>query len=661
MIQVYKSGNTNFNANGDKVIFPISCMLQMELNGPWELELEHLIDAEDTWKLIVEEAVLSVPTPTSKKQLYRIYNTEKNDSSVTAYARPIFMDAAHEVFLADKKITVKNGQAALNAMLEQTPYSGRSNILNTASAHYVRRNLLEAIAGEDENSFVNQWGGEILYDNYCIHVNERAGGDYGTTIRTGKNLIGLKEKIDMDKVITRIIPVAYKGYTLAGEKPWVDSPNVDRYAIVYTKEVKFEDVKLTEDANEGEVSFANVTELRKELVKRSQKMFAEGCDLPEISYDIDMAYLANTEEYNDVEAIERVGLGDEVHCRHKRLDITTSARAIKLSYNCLLKQTEKVTLGEFSYNYFKSVTSSVNKIKKVTDDNGNLMGESIRGTIDANLARLYAMADTAKRTGEKAILFEDDRDPSSDTYGAMAIGTTGFLIAGEKTQDGRSWDWKTFGTAKGFHAEHLIAGYLTSRNWEEDEQGFRLNLDEGTINAKNLKLDTDGRLELRKARISDAELLVTDTNGDILFGANENGVGLGWNGQAMQFLEGEGTIFINTKTETYGKFSFNYGVDAISTSVDGEGVKLASGGTGMEKGRISVFESDEKSGIGIAAAKDKTVSIGIATDSSNSNYKTMMSFDSPDEPPMIANTWSGTLTCGNQTATVKNGLIVSVT
>ena len=28
------------------------------------------------------------------------------------------------------------------------------------------------INGEDENSFINRWGGEILFDNYTITIND---------------------------------------------------------------------------------------------------------------------------------------------------------------------------------------------------------------------------------------------------------------------------------------------------------------------------------------------------------------------------------------------------------------------------------------------------------------------------------------------------------
>lgn len=48
----------------------------------------------------------------------------------------------------------------------------------------------------------------------------------------------------------------------------------------------------------------------------------------------------------------------------------------------------------------------------------------------------------------------------SPTYGAMSIGTMGFCIASERTADGKDWDWKTFGTGRGFYADYVCVGQL---------------------------------------------------------------------------------------------------------------------------------------------------------------------------------------------------------
>ena len=47
---------------------------------------------------------------------------------------------------------------------------------------------MEALNSNQDNSFINRWGGEILFDNYEIIVNSRVGEDRGVEIRYGKNI-----------------------------------------------------------------------------------------------------------------------------------------------------------------------------------------------------------------------------------------------------------------------------------------------------------------------------------------------------------------------------------------------------------------------------------------------------------------------------------------
>lgn len=84
-------------------------------------------------------------------------------------------------------------------------YSGKSNIKIISTAYYQTKNLIEAICGEEENSFLNRWGGEVLFDNYTITVNDRVGINHGVQVLYGKNIAenGLQEEIDTSEVITK--------------------------------------------------------------------------------------------------------------------------------------------------------------------------------------------------------------------------------------------------------------------------------------------------------------------------------------------------------------------------------------------------------------------------------------------------------------------------
>ena len=279
MIQIYDTGNEKFDFNGDATLEPYSCDCTMILNDAWGLELEAPIDENGKFLHIVKEAVISAPTPISDKQLFRIFHVDKSDTSVVAFAMPVFFDSKDDHILLDVRPTGKNGQQALDIICAGSKYSGESNITKASTAYYIRKNLMEAINGDINQSFVNRWGGEILYDNYKVIVNERVGGDYGARAEFGYNLTGIEETVDMSEVVTRIIPVSYNGHTLDGSKPWVDSPNINKYQKVYTKVIEFSDVMLAEDSpGDNPDACATLAELRTKLIAECNKQFESGID-----------------------------------------------------------------------------------------------------------------------------------------------------------------------------------------------------------------------------------------------------------------------------------------------------------------------------------------------------------------------------------------------
>lgn len=484
MIQCYKSDNTNYDSNGDATLFPTSCKLSTEINGTWELTMSHPLDAEGRWKHLSEGAVISAPTFQSDHQLFRVDKCIKTDSSVEVTAYPIFFDSADDCFLMDTRPTNRNGQDALNIMMQGSKYSGESDITTGGTAYFVRRNLMDAINGEDSPTFIQTWGGEILYDNFKVIINERIGGDYGVEIRYGKNMDGLSYTVDMADVVTRIVPVAYNGRMMSGDTPWVDSENIDKYAKKYIREVKFEDVKLAEDASDSEdeniIICADQTALDAALTQKCKDMYAAGADLPAVTIEVTMIDLAKTEQYKEFQDLVTVGLGDTVHCYNYKLGITTDARVIKLTWDCIRNQAGEMTLGDYEYNYFSELTSSLQAIQQVIGPGNTLVAERVSGVLNAINTQLRYQKNVAQTADVRAILFEDTNE-ESPTYGAMCLGTQGFQIADSRTADGRDWDWTTAFTAKGGYADVLIAGLLSDKTgrsyWNLDTGELQLSGD----------------------------------------------------------------------------------------------------------------------------------------------------------------------------------------
>lgn len=584
MIQIYKPDNTSFDKNGDMTLMPSKATVHTVLNGTWTAELSHPIDAGGRWKYIEDEAVVKMPS-FNGDQLFRIRKKEKSDSQITASLEPIFMDAKDDCFLVDVRPTMKNGQEALDIMTAaNNKYSASSDIPWASVAYYEYMNLIEAINGDDENSFINRWGGEILFDNHTVIINKRAGGDYGVELRYGKNIKadGLTEEIDTRNVVTRIYPKGYDGVTMSNHG-YVDSALINSYPTIKAATITFSNVRM-KDTSKQEENLKELGQLQVKLVANGEKQrqlerkykkkkikakdyekqldeilterneikkeiddlkakgeeeeqeardeaikegwtvcetqeeldaaltkecndqFDLGLDEPTITIDADMILLQNTDLYKDYAVLEEVSLGDTIHCMHCKLGINTDARVIEMKYDCIKKKVTSVVLGDFEKqsNYFDDVAASINKIDEAIRPDGSLVAEKIKGFINGAMTSLRAQYNVAKKQDVMAVLFEN-LDESSETYGALAIGTQGLMISKRRTTDGKDWEWTTAITAAGMIADTIVAGLLadqTGRNY------WNLNTGEfvaGNATIKNLSGNDS-------VEISDATMKIKNNN-----------------------------------------------------------------------------------------------------------------------------------------------------
>ena len=341
---------------------------------------------------------------------------------------------------------------------------------------------------------MSRWGGEILYDNYTVIINERAGGDYGVQVLYGKNIVedGFTESIDMTEVVTRIIPKAYNGYMLEGNEPWVDSPLIKNYPTAHTKVIAFENVKMREDAKDDEedaIICDTQEELEKALKEKCKEQYDAGIDKPKVTISVDMELLQNTELYADVTELEKVSLGDTVHCRHSKLGITSDARVIELEWDAVRDKITSVVLGDYEYDFLDDVSSVTNKVGQAIRSDGSVIGEQIKGIIDGIKTQLRVQTSVAQKQGVRAILFED-LDKDSPLYGAMALGTQGIEISKVRTEDDRDWDWTTTMTAEGIMANTIIAGILSDKigknYWDLNKGIVHMDLNSFTLSGSTV-------------------------------------------------------------------------------------------------------------------------------------------------------------------------------
>ena len=229
----------------------------------------------------------------------------------------------------------------------------------------------------------------------------------------GKNIVkdGFSEMVDMSEVATRIVPKSYNGYMIEGDTPWVDSPLIEKYPTIHYRTMKFEDVKMREDAQEDdEENGVTICETQKQLEealkKKCQEQYDEGVDKPKVTIEADMELLQNTELYEDVKSLEMVSLGDTVHCNHSKLGIKSDARVIELEWDAVRNKLTFVKLGEFQYNFLNNVSSVMSRVDQSIRSDGTVIGQQIQGIINGVKAQMKAQSTVAKKQTVRAIFLK---------------------------------------------------------------------------------------------------------------------------------------------------------------------------------------------------------------------------------------------------------------
>ena len=265
MISLYDLSTTDFDNNGDAIVQPIRCELTLSINGGWELKLELPYDEDGTyqvsdlanlpnkktvvgkWRLIQENTVIGVDIgcvreqweqgQTSSRQFFRIYDYRKSINSITAIAFPVACESTFDVLIQNKVFQNKTGVqviAELNNLTDK--YTLYTDITKTASTSFSNVNLNYAIASGDSGSFVDVWGGEIVYDNFNYNILSRIGDNDSEAhpVIYGRNMTGISYERDDSGLVTRIYPISQDGVYLSGDG-YVDSALAEYYPVIHKR------------------------------------------------------------------------------------------------------------------------------------------------------------------------------------------------------------------------------------------------------------------------------------------------------------------------------------------------------------------------------------------------------------------------------------------
>ncbi len=363
MITLHNSRTKNFNNNGLGILKDcISAKVCEVLNGEFNINITYPVGGY-LYPNLVEDNIIVTDVGYGKRQAFRIKNVNKRLDNIEVYATHIFYDL-NDNLIEDIYPKGQTGETVINYILSHAQYEhnfiGYSNITKTSTARYIRKNLVESLIGEDSNSFINRWGGEIIRDNYNITIVNKRGVANGMQIRYAKNLTGIEFQIDRTTVGTRIMPKAFDGILLP--EKYIDSPNIDIYPHPIIKIIEYSDLKLATESGEG---FASTTELYQAMRERVQEEFKNEIDKPTITTTVNFVELANTKEYQEYKELEKLNIGDYSTVYVPHLNINVTQRVYKTIYDAILGKFVEFEMGYVKSNYITQIIKSEANMNEV--------------------------------------------------------------------------------------------------------------------------------------------------------------------------------------------------------------------------------------------------------------------------------------------------------
>lgn len=297
-----------FNYNGEIVLSPSSCVLEAELCGVWTLKMAHPYDNEGRYTYIQKDCVLQVPCKIAreqkaKEQLFRIYEVRDTIGQLEILAKPIAMDSIDEVPVYYKKWTNRTLYDIIGDLNQL--YPEKYHIRYTKPEHQKQKsilatdsNLQSIIMGDDENTLLNAYGAEMIYDNFDYVIKQYMGDKDARDdkIFYAANLKGITITENTSNVVTRIYPVSGDGLPLVDDDNFkvqqhVDAtdtyliidgqevPAIEAYPIVHALVRRYDDIKLFEehssDVRHPQTMLQKSTQIAKANVKAAVRSLSK--------------------------------------------------------------------------------------------------------------------------------------------------------------------------------------------------------------------------------------------------------------------------------------------------------------------------------------------------------------------------------------------------
>lgn len=447
----------------------ISCEVEQERNGIYELAMEYPSSGLHAEELAVRRILKVKPNFTDDPQLFRISRIGKTmNGKFTVYAKHISYD------LSGFEIT---GGTASSAAAACTLMQNKANGFTITTDKTVSATFkidspasVKSFFVGKEGSFLDVYGtADIKYDNFNVRFLTNGGADRGVTIRYGKNLLELSQEMGENNLYTHVRCYWKQEDTV------VVGPQVPTGLTLDVPKCLLVDVSTEYQSK------PSITTLTTRAVK-----YKNDNNLTVPSNNIKLDFVQSGELAN------RVDLCDTVSVYYEALGITrTQVKCIRTKWDCIK---EKYIETEFGDAVSTAVDTFVaNNMKLVNTPSTSFMAEAIaRATelITGNLGGNVVIHKNSEGRPFEILIMDTDDINTAVKLWRWGLGGFGYSKTG---YDG------PYGTAITMNGA-IVADYIATGTLDASKISVQhlsaSSIDTGTMSANRIKAgvleDTQG-------------------------------------------------------------------------------------------------------------------------------------------------------------------------
>lgn len=335
----------------------LSCTVEQEENGAYDLSVIYPMTGIHAEKLIERKLISAKPSSYDARQLFRIYRiTRPMDGKIQVYAHHISYDLNNCIVKPFKATSLSDAISKLNAnIVGDCPFTIKADY-DTAGDFEVSKPMTvrAAMLSDNAMTLASTYDGIWSFDGMTCTLQKKVERNRGVTIAYGLNLLDVTQEKNIEDVYTHVYP-----YWMSTEKgKYYDLEPIQASAITGYRKIYPLDLTSYYQKAPSDASMRKTTD---EFIQKN--------DIGKITVSLTVSYvqLEKCVEYKNSGQSKIILLGDTVEVRYLRLGVSVLARVSKISYDVLQDRYSSIQVGDAKEKLARTTVRDRNRVTTAND------------------------------------------------------------------------------------------------------------------------------------------------------------------------------------------------------------------------------------------------------------------------------------------------------